>query len=134
MEYEKIKEIQKRMALILRYLRILNRLTANEITERTGVNFYLLENGKRPVSISGLIKLEPFFGMEAISNILKRSWDGNGEWTEEAIKERTLAEQILWNKEKIMRKENRNERPAAPLGFWNIIRKNTVGFVNQMRA
>jgi hypothetical protein len=86
--------------LALTYYRLLNRLTANEITEKTGVNFYLLESGKRPVSIATIIKLESVFGDEAVSNLLNHTWHGEGEWNEASLKKRIQKEQEAWEMEK----------------------------------
>lgn len=96
----KLKEIQKRLILALTYYRILNRLTANEITEKTGVNFYLLESGTRPVSIASIVKLETVFGAGLVSNLLNHAWHGESIWTEEALKKRIQIEQDAWGKEK----------------------------------
>jgi hypothetical protein len=104
MPNNKMKEIQKRLVLALTYYRILNRLTANEITEKTGVNFYLLESGKRPVSIATIIKLESVFGGDAVSNLLNHTWHGEGEWNEDSLKRRIQLEQTKWDVE---RKKNK---------------------------
>jgi transcriptional regulator with XRE-family HTH domain len=100
----KLKEIQKRLVSALKYYRIANRLTANEITERTGVNFYLIESGKRPVTIPTIIKLESVFGQKSVSNLLNHAWHGEGEWNEESLLKRTRAEQDKWDGEKKLAK------------------------------
>src|SRR4051812_6283749 len=100
MPHNKMKEIQRRLVLALTYYRLLNRLTANEITEKTGVNFYLLESGARPVSIATIIKLESVFGGSAVSNLLNHTWHGEGEWNENTLEKRIQAEQEQWDKEK----------------------------------
>lgn len=102
-----LKHIQKRLVLAVRYYRILNRMSLNEITERTGTNFYLLENGKRPVTIPTIIKLEPVFGADAVSNLMNHAWHGEGEWTEEALEKRIKLELDQWEKEKKLEKENK---------------------------
>ena len=100
MATNKMKEIQKRLVLALTYYRLLNRLTANELTEKTGVNFYLLESGARPVSIATIIKLESVFGGGVVSNLLNHTWHGEGEWNEAALEQRIKTEQAQWDKEK----------------------------------
>lgn len=100
MEKTKFKDIQSRLVLALTYYRILNRLTSNEITEKTGINFYMLENSIRPVSIKSLVKLESLFGSNAIISILCSAWYGAGEWSEVLIKKRILIEKGKWEIEK----------------------------------
>ncbi len=92
MPSDKLKEIQKRLVLALTYYRILNRLTANEITEKTGINFYLLESGARSVTIPTIVKLEAVFGGASVSNLLNHTWHGEGAWTTEALTKRIHAE------------------------------------------
>lgn len=96
----KLKEIQKRLVSALKYYRILNRFSLNEITEKTGINFYLIEGGTRPVSIATIVKLEPVFGPKAISNLLNHAWHGEDEWTEEALDKRIKLETEQWEKER----------------------------------
>ena len=105
MPNSKLKEIQKRLVSAITYYRILNRFSLNEITEKTGINFYLIEGGTRPVSIATIIKLESVFGPKAISNLLNHAWHGEEEWSEEALEKRIRYEQEQWDKEKKSKKE-----------------------------
>ncbi|MBI4947578.1 MAG: helix-turn-helix transcriptional regulator [Bacteroidetes bacterium] len=106
----RLKEIQKRLVLALKYYRIANRLTANEITENNGVNFYLIESGKRPISIATIMKLEDVFGVEAVSNLLNHAWHGEGDWKEESLMQRIRMEQEKWDNEKKLEKAKKNKK------------------------
>lgn len=81
------------------YFRLVHRLTKNEITEITGVTFYLLANGTRPVTLHTIIKWELVFGVETASNLVNFAWQKEGEWTVEALAKRILSEQVKWDKE-----------------------------------
>jgi hypothetical protein len=96
----KIKEIQKRLSLALRYFRVLKRLTAGEISKKTGVNFYLIENGKRYVSLSALVKFEEVFGEKTISRLVLNAWADGGEWSASALMKRISDEEEKWRREK----------------------------------
>ncbi len=96
----RFKEIQKRLVLALKYYRIAHRLTANEIMERTGVNFYLIESGERPVTIPTIVKLESVFGGKIVSELMNHTWHGEGEWTEDILEKKIAHEKQNWDKEK----------------------------------
>ena len=100
MRGHKWQVFQKRLILSLEYFRVLNRFTANEITESTGINFYQLQSGVRPVTIATMVKLEPLFGSAVVSNLFNHAWQGEGEWKEEALTEHIRLEQAKWDKEK----------------------------------
>lgn len=100
----RLKEIQKRLTLALTYYRIAHRLTANEITERSGINFYLIESGKRPITIPTIIKPETVFGPSVTSNLLNYAWYGEGDWSEDVISEKIAHEPAAWDRERIQRK------------------------------
>jgi hypothetical protein len=100
---DKYFEIQKRLASALSYFRILKRLSRNEITEITGLNFYLILSGVRPVSLFTMVKMESVFGTEIASNLFKNAWPSEGEWTVKSLAIRCHNEQVKWNKEKIAR-------------------------------
>ena len=98
----KSKEIQKRLVSAITYFRIVNRLTQNKITEISGLNFYLITNGIRPVTIFTIIKLESVFGTKIASNLLLNAWNIKGEWTVEGLATRIVSEQVKWDKEKAL--------------------------------
>ena len=94
--------IQKRLVLTLKYMRILKRLTAIEVAKRTGVNFYLLETGSCPVSVSTILKLQEVFGLRSMTNLLCNTWHEGGIWTEKVLEKLIFEEETKWEAEKLL--------------------------------
>jgi|CXWL01.1.fsa_nt_gi hypothetical protein len=97
----KSKDIQKRLVSAISYFRLVNRLTKNKISEITGINYYLLANGTRPVSVFTIVRLEKVFGTPVASNLLLNAWSEKGDWTVLSLAKRISTEQVLWDKEKL---------------------------------
>ncbi|MBI4929814.1 MAG: hypothetical protein HY841_03560 [Bacteroidetes bacterium] len=79
------KEFQKRMGLVIAYVREYKGINQKEATRATGINFFETELGLREMNFKALWKVAELLNTHSIA-LIAFACCGDGEWTEEKMK------------------------------------------------